>query len=369
MKRPAQIPYTEGPKRNRHIKELGRSKWACDVFDFKDTLDNVVQLLLRTNICVDWSYLKCPFCCRGSCGKAKEFSGGHRTKFKKFWRCSSKKCKRRIFATTFHPVFNEGRQSTPLSRQAACLFNAVLTVQQNHSMVQLSLNHKTVESIYRKWRKTCAKDTAQQQENIELGNGITWTQVEADEVTLAKRLAGNPDEFKPLEWDSYLGLMVRGRPETLVLIYLGARRTRIRSPGPGPLTRELWIPIAAKWLQGKKVILLTDSARAYTAEIPGVRNAPVVHKLKKVGGRWIKPQYVVQEEVKLDDGSSMLIKKGTQYIDGFWKHLKKQLKNSTKHDNKTVDEHLRCAQWRMWHQGQDMWLEAGKLIQRQHYKA
>ena len=99
----------------------------------------------------------------------------------------------------------------------------------------------------------------------------------------------------------------------------------------------------------------------------GVANTFVVHKKKKVKGKYVLPKYVVDEEITLEDGSKVFVKKGTQYVDGWWQKLRKVLKGSSKLDTRCVIEHVRVAQWRTWHRDKDLWLEAGKTIQRIAY--
>eukprot|EP00971_Amphidinium_carterae_P038455 756376-Amphidinium_carterae.1 len=53
------------------------------------------------------------------------------------------------------------------------------------------------------------------------------------------------------------------------MIKLPDRVTSKRAPGPGPLLKDDWLPIAEQFLSGKNVVLNTDSARAYEAEIEG----------------------------------------------------------------------------------------------------
>ncbi len=58
----------------------------------------------------------------------------------------------------------------------------------------------------------------------------------------------------------------------------------MRAPGPGPIRKRDWAPLARRHLEGKKVILHTDGARAYTLKVPGVLHDNVVHMKKKAGG-------------------------------------------------------------------------------------
>lgn len=55
----------------------------------------------------------------------------------------------------------------------------------------------------------------------------------------------------------------RGRPKTLNLFRLQPSPTKPRSPGPGPIRRREWLPIAKKYLQDRQVILHIDGAKAY----------------------------------------------------------------------------------------------------------
>ena len=76
---------------------------------------------------------------------------------------------------------------------------------------------------------------------------------------------------------------------------------------------------------------------------------------------------MVEENVVLQDGSKLVVQKGTQYIDGWWKHLRKSFLQSSKGDIRNVIKQVRSAQWRMWHRGEDLWLKAGEAIHRVAY--
>ena len=73
-----------------------------------------------------------------------------------------------------------------------------------------------------------------------------------------------------------------------------------------------------RWLQNHYVVLDTDGARAYKAvKIPGVIHDWVVHKKKKIKGKWLKPRYAQLFEHKLPNGKTLATKGGTQIIDRF----------------------------------------------------
>eukprot|EP00971_Amphidinium_carterae_P030494 599795-Amphidinium_carterae.1 len=90
------------------------------------------------------------------------------------------------------------------------------------------------------------------QESMTLGGKRVWTEVEVDECTFAKHRASDGDA---VEWLQYIGLMEKGRPETLLLIQLPLRKTRPRPPGPGPLWKTDFKTIALQYLEGRHIIL------------------------------------------------------------------------------------------------------------------
>ena len=109
-----------------------------------------------------------------------------------------------------------------------------------------------------------------------------WKDVEADEVDLGKGLVDAPVcPGMSIRWEQWGGLVERGRPSSLRLFRLSPKLTGPRAPGPGPISKHDWKPIAAKYLAGKGVILHTDGARAYKMKIPNVIHCNVVHQKKK----------------------------------------------------------------------------------------
>ena len=70
----------------------------------------------------------------------------------------------------------------------------------------------------------------EQQHKISFGPG--YVDVEVDEVTLCKYEVADPK--KPIAWISYIGMMQRGRPDSLALHQLPTKTTSRKSPGPGP---------------------------------------------------------------------------------------------------------------------------------------
>ena len=81
--------------------------------------------------------------------------------------------------------------------------------------------------------------------------------------------------------------MERGRPQSLVLFKTNSKLTKPRAPGPGPIKKKDWKPMAKKYLKGRCILLHTDGARSYKLGIDrkdhldGVVHDFVVHKPKK----------------------------------------------------------------------------------------
>ena len=175
--------------------------------------------------------------------------------------------------------------------------------------------------------------------------------VEADECTLGKFPSGDPEH--PVAWISYVGLVKRGEPGSLKLIQMPIRKSKERAPGPGPITLQLWRPLAKKYLEGRSLILHTDSARAYKETIPSVKHTSVVHQKKKIKGKWIHPKFVETHKIRLPGGRCLCVRSGTQTIDGFWAHLKKQVMRCHVRNPEVVDQYVRLAQFLYWSQGND----------------
>ena len=189
------------------------------------------------------------------------------------------------------------------------------------------------------------------QDKVDYFAGDEVPEIEVDECTFSKMDSG--DVNKPVAWSGYIGIIRRGFPQTLKLIALPIRNTSERAPGPGPITKAMWTPIAHSIFKGKTAILHTDSARAYGMPLPGVTRTSVIHQLKKIDGVWKSPVFAETMYVTLVDGRRVKVQSGTQTIDGAWSHIRKALQHRHSSDPKTVDELLRVAQFRYWSSGHE----------------
>jgi hypothetical protein len=195
-------------------------------------------------------------------------------------RCNAKHCQVYLNPHHLHPVFSEGYGVAALSlkTQAAMLLLKLNNLYNNlaNSTIHrlLHVNHKAIEDI---GRRLCVlrKDYVEQKEKeIQFGDGASLKDIEADETTFDKKdvsaLVTLDDAAKPIEWEQWLGVVQRWKPETLVLHRLKPPRTVQRAPGPGAVRKVECRPFAQRWLQDRKVILHTDSAKSYRLRLPGV---------------------------------------------------------------------------------------------------
>eukprot|EP00971_Amphidinium_carterae_P193293 3835895-Amphidinium_carterae.3 len=124
------------------------------------------------------------------------------------------------------------------------------------------------------------------QYDVRLNDAGGWVDVEADEFTLRKTMVDGR-----MVWLSYLGLARRGFPSTLVILQLlESRVTKKRAPGPGPLRKAEWTKVGAKYVDGQRLILHTDSAKAYNEPFAEMKHTRVVHMPKNVDGQWVRPR-------------------------------------------------------------------------------
>lgn len=361
LKKPAaRTPYVRASNPVK-ATQLKVQKWSRKLSDFMGVAEGDLMKILKSDgFLPNWRKLKCPHCATPSLTRIGR--PGRERFLNPEWRCANGACRARLYPQSFHPLFISGRNHSPMDKQVACLFLAVLGVQQNHAHVLLDLNDRVVWELYQNLKHLLKEDVEALEGDIKFGVRDAWPDVEVDEVTVAKRADGASED--KVVWDQFLGMQERGHPETLVVVPLPQRSTGRRSPGPGPLLLRVWKPIADSWLRDRNVVLQTDSARAYEWKLPGVVHASVVHQKKKVAGVWRNPKYIEHDVVTLPDNMTLSIVKGTQIIDGWWRVLRKEYGTASKNDSESVLLATRAAQWRHWHTAQDLWAATGAAVQR-----
>lgn len=374
------VPYVRGGQQTTKSR-LERQRWQCSLKEiFRATDVNIVRKLLKEKILFDKTGQPCPFCKpnkRGENGKLGPLRYvEHRSRPGLFHRCKRRGCQKYVLPHHDHPIFTTGSGSgaSSLQDQAATLFSMVAGADPTTTARLVGHNQKMISGICRRLDQCRTLVVERDEKKIQFGAEMEWADVEGDEVDLGKRdttPANFADNDEALEWEQWQGLVERGRRKTLVLSRTRPKKTKRRAPGPGPIKKSDWEPIAKKYLKNKKVLFHTDGAKAYrlkTTPLDGVLHDWVVHKKKRitVGGKtfWTKPKYVLLVQHKLPDGKVILSKSGTQIIDRVWSFIKKHVgKRNAQVGKASLRQRVRSAQWLYWHQGEDLWAATGVMLQ------
>ena len=255
-----------------------------------------------------------------------------------------------------------------LKTQAALLLLKLNNLANSTIHRLLHVNHKAIEDMDKRLCVLRKEYVEEKEKEIQFGDGASWKDIEADETTFDKKdmsaLVTLEDATKPIEWEQWLGVVQRGKPETLVLHRLKPPRTVVRSPGPGAVRKIEWRPIAERWPKDRRVILHTDPAKSYRLQLAGVLHDRVVHCKKRVKVRgvwkWLTPRYTKLVTHKLPKSQKTLtVKSGTQIIDRCWSFLK--LNQNSKVGSHMLKCKVRSAQYEYWLKNQDLWVATGDL--------
>ncbi|CAJ1337677.1 unnamed protein product [Effrenium voratum] len=183
-------------------------------------------------------------------------------------------------------------------------------------MILIGASHTQIRQLF----------VEQEEKKISFGGKKQWQDVEADECAFDKADMTKDVAYKeavkagkPILWEQWSGTMARGKPSTLIMSRLSPALTVRRAPGPGAIRKIDWAPLAKKHLQGRHVILHTDSAKSYKAKVDGVHHDSVVHckkliTLKNGKKKWSSPQYVRVVTHRLRDGTQLKVKAGAAFV-------------------------------------------------------
>eukprot|EP00971_Amphidinium_carterae_P209153 4149197-Amphidinium_carterae.1 len=132
-----------------------------------------------------------------------------------YLRCNHRTCRARVHVLESHPFFTHGRRSHSLSTQCK-LMHCILHKTSSTSMRALlgKVNHKAMTNMRTSLRMHLGKFAEYHQSDLTFNDpGADYMELEADEVTVAK-YATRPGH---VEWLSYLAIVRRGFPGTLVM--------------------------------------------------------------------------------------------------------------------------------------------------------
>ncbi len=78
---------------------------------------------------------------------------------------------------------------------------------------------------------------------------------------------------------------------------------------------------------------------------------------------WTKPVYTKQvKHILPDSRKAIMVQAGTQYIDGFWRILRKNIRPWAHAKADLLRLLVRASQWRYWCRGKDLYIEGAKVI-------
>ena len=157
------------------------------------------------------------------------------------YRCSNRKCNRRVERLHGHPVFLTGRNRCPYHQQYLVMNSWLQGTPSGVIHLHYGISHATIERTSAKLRSHISSWVHKEQSHINFFAGGGIPEIEIDECTFTKFASG--DKHKPIAWLGYVGLIRRGDPSSLKLIALPPRNTDERAPGPGPITKALWVSV------------------------------------------------------------------------------------------------------------------------------
>ena len=268
----AAVPYVRGGTGCVRRDQVKWSKTLQDILHLPEM--DMIKLLIKDGLLPNWEGAQCPMCNRGVLSGLQVRVDSALPRY----RCKRKDCQKFVTPQHLHPIFTvtRGPEGHSLGVQASALLLRLANVPLSTIHIVLNINHKAVEHLERglnQVRKHYVEET-QKTMTFKYSNK-KWMDVEVDEATFDRHLVPLEDakgqaSDTGMKWEQWVGLVSRGKPESLVLVRLKPQITKRRAPGPGAIRKAEWKPIANRWLQDTCVILHSDSARSYKSKISGV---------------------------------------------------------------------------------------------------
>ena len=281
QRKPSSKPFVKVPYvRHGCVKPLVRvanQRWGTSIQSIMSLRGiRLINMLKKKDILPEWKGKLCPRCGVGKMGPLK-YNTANKT-----WthRCNHYKCHKNLQPHDFHPIFymGAGNSHSPLHVQASILLCATAGVKEVSTHLILDTSKKPVETIYKNLETARSRYVNAKEKDITYGD---WHDVEVDEVDVGKFVDPSIQDAKNTTWEQWGGMVERGNPSSLRLFRLNPKKTKQSAPGPGPIRKCDWVPVAKKYLKNMNVVLHSDGARAYTMKFPGIIHCNVVHKKKR----------------------------------------------------------------------------------------
>ena len=213
------VPYRRG---GESAPKVDRLKWKR-TFQYLTALSEkeAVDVLTRDGLLVSWEGATCPFCSSGKVGplvmRASELPR---------YRCRRKQCHKFITPQHLHPLFTatRGPEGHSLGVQAGVLLLRLANVQLSSIHLVTQVNHKAIERLEHNLLLTRKAYVENIQRTMTFGgHKNSWQDVEVDESVFDKKLIPIEEAAcadKNMVWEQWVGMVQRGKPQSLVLIRL-----------------------------------------------------------------------------------------------------------------------------------------------------
>ncbi|OLP85821.1 hypothetical protein AK812_SmicGene33147 [Symbiodinium microadriaticum] len=212
------------------------------------------------------------------------------------------------------------------------------------------IDHKVIEKLVGKCRGIITQHVAELEAAMKVGG--QGKLVEQDEVAVRKTDSAKKQGRQQVKWNIWVGAKERGNRKSLVLqkraddkcivtrqkltktqLKRGVLKGRASPPG---YTKDEYAKFKETFLAAGSWHM-TDGAKAYKS--------------------------VLAEKSELHDAVSHdPSRKGTQSLDGLWKHVKKALESVQASDPQGVRTHVKLFQWHHWHRMDDRWAILGQIL-------
>ena len=231
------IPYVRD---GNFIKRIEQQTWSRNLKDLLATSEaDMVNLLIADGLLPDWQGATCPMCSSGVLSGLQAWVSGLPR-----YRCGSKSCQKFVTPQHLHPIFTAARgpEGHPLGVQASVLLLRLANVPLSTIHLVLGVNHKALDRMERNLQQIRRSYVESKQQTMTFRHSKKWLDVEVDEATFDKSLVPIEDSGTPsknMKWEQWLGIVTRGKPESLVLLRLSPKTSKPNAPGPAADWQEV----------------------------------------------------------------------------------------------------------------------------------
>ena len=202
---------------------MDRLKWKRSVQFFCSlTEKDAIEVLKNDGLMPTWEGAICPFCSKGKAGPLQDRSSSGRPRY----RCRRWGCHKFITQQHLHPLFTatRGCEGHSPGTQAAVLLLRLANVPLSSIHLVTNLNHKAIERMDHNLCLLRKGYVERVQKDMAFGGKKNaWQDVEVDESVFDKKLIPLEEAESPsktMMWEQWVGMVQRGKLESLALIRL-----------------------------------------------------------------------------------------------------------------------------------------------------